>query len=89
MFETYKKLAGLQHQPRVLLITGGTSGIGRAAALLFAAMGDHVAVTGRRTDRLDGLREQVEREDLPGAPGSGCYRPRRHAARCCANGRRV
>ena len=66
MFETYKKLAGLQHQPRALLITGGTSGIGRAAALLFVAMGDHVAVTGRRADRLDDLRAQVERDDLPG-----------------------
>jgi len=52
--------------PRVLLITGGSSGIGRAAALLFAALGDHVTVTGRRADRLDALRHEVEQRELPG-----------------------
>lgn len=52
--------------PRVLFITGGTSGIGRAAALLFAALGDHVAVTGRRADRLADLSAEVEQKKLPG-----------------------
>ncbi len=52
--------------PRVLLITGGSSGIGRASALLFAALGDRVTVTGRRADRLEALRREVETRELPG-----------------------
>lgn len=52
--------------PRAILITGGTSGIGRAAALLLVALGDHVAITGRRADRLAELSAEVEKRKLPG-----------------------
>ena len=41
---------------RSIIITGGTSGIGRAAALGFAAAGWRVAVCGRRQDRLDAVK---------------------------------
>jgi len=37
---------------RVVIVTGGSSGIGRAAALRFAAQGDKVLVTGRRPEPI-------------------------------------
>lgn len=52
--------------PRVILITGASSGIGRAAALLFAAMGDHVAAAARDTGRLEALHAEAEAAQLPG-----------------------
>ena len=51
---------------RSILITGGTSGIGRAAAVGFAAAGWRVATCGRRADKLaeigtiPGVGEHVE-----------------------------
>ncbi|WP_225157228.1 MULTISPECIES: SDR family oxidoreductase [unclassified Bradyrhizobium] len=36
---------------KVVIVTGGTSGIGRAATLMFAAEGGRVAFCGRNTDR--------------------------------------
>ena len=33
------------HQPRIVLVTGGSRGIGLACARRFQALGDHVAVT--------------------------------------------
>jgi NAD(P)-dependent dehydrogenase (short-subunit alcohol dehydrogenase family) len=39
---------------KVIILTGGTSGIGRAAALRFAKQGDKVLVTGRRAGPLEG-----------------------------------
>ena len=44
---------------QVVWITGGSSGIGRAVALAFAAEGARVAVSGRRTDRLQKVVEEI------------------------------
>ena len=41
---------------RTIAITGGTSGIGKAAAMGFAKAGWRVAICGRRADRLDEVR---------------------------------
>ncbi len=42
------------------IITGATSGIGWATALRLAALGYDIIATGRRADRLESLRQQVE-----------------------------
>ena len=40
---------------RVVVVSGGAGGIGRAIAWLFARLGAHVAVVGRNQNKLDGL----------------------------------
>lgn len=44
---------------KVVVITGGTDGIGLTTAKLFAAEGAHVYVTGRRQERLNEALEEI------------------------------
>lgn len=45
---------------KVILITGATSGFGKACAQRFAKEGYNVIITGRRQDRLDALKKEIE-----------------------------
>ncbi|MFM6924532.1 MAG: SDR family NAD(P)-dependent oxidoreductase, partial [Ferruginibacter sp.] len=45
---------------KIVLITGASSGIGKACAEKFAAAGDDVIITGRRQERLLALQNQLE-----------------------------
>ena len=47
---------------KTALITGATSGLGRHFAKLLSASGACVAVTGRRLDRLQSLKKEIEAE---------------------------
>lgn len=46
--------------PKLILITGATSGFGEATARRFAAAGWRVLLCGRRRDRLDALKRELE-----------------------------
>ncbi|GAA3289915.1 hypothetical protein GCM10020295_02940 [Streptomyces cinereospinus] len=56
--------------PRLIIVTGAGSGIGRATAQRFAEHGDTVLLVGRRPDRLrttaDGLRAAFPGSDVRG-----------------------
>ncbi len=47
-------------QDKLAVISGATAGIGKAAAELFAESGCNLAVTGRREERLQTLKDQLE-----------------------------
>ena len=47
---------------KVAVITGATSGIGRASSLLFARNGFEVVAVGRDRGRLDGLRDELKEQ---------------------------
>ena len=53
---------------KTIFITGATSGFGEACARKFAAAGAHLILTGRRKDRLDALKRELE------SPASGTSR---------------
>ena len=47
---------------QVVLVVGASSGIGRAAVVLFAREGARVVASARRGDRLRGLQDELSKE---------------------------
>jgi NADP-dependent 3-hydroxy acid dehydrogenase YdfG len=47
---------------KVALVTGASSGIGRATALMLSAEGARVAIAARRIERLNDLADQIRRD---------------------------
>ncbi|QCR23300.1 SDR family NAD(P)-dependent oxidoreductase [Pontibacter sp. SGAir0037] len=52
--------------PKIALVTGATSGIGRATAIALAKQGYQIIATGRRTERLQELQQDLA--DTPMLP---------------------
>jgi len=48
--------------PKIIFITGATSGFGKASAYKFAEHGYDLIINGRRTDRLQTLADELERK---------------------------
>jgi 3-hydroxy acid dehydrogenase / malonic semialdehyde reductase len=47
---------------KIVLITGATSGIGEATAILLAKNNFDIIITGRRNERLEALKEKIKNE---------------------------
>ncbi len=66
---------------KVVAITGASSGIGEATALLLAERGAAVVLGARRTERLDELANRIRQRGGRGAPRGPGVPPRRGLAR--------
>jgi 3-hydroxy acid dehydrogenase/malonic semialdehyde reductase len=56
------KSSSQPRQGRVVLVTGATSGLGKAIAERFASEGNTVIITGRRQDRLEHLKTEWQQK---------------------------
>ena len=67
---------------KIAIITGATSGIGEAAALLFAREGACLVLSGRRQEKLDGLAGQIDNLGAGVVTIAGDVRDEDHARAC-------
>ncbi len=61
-----------EFQGKVVLVTGGTRGIGRACALVFAKEGAMVAVCGRSAETSEAAARELAQESGGSVTGFGC-----------------
>ena len=47
---------------QTIIVTGGGSGIGRATAHELAALGAHVVISGRKMEKLEKVKAEIEAE---------------------------
>lgn len=73
-------LAGHALAGRVAIITGASSGIGRAAALRFARAGARLVLAGRRGVALEQLVDEIDRDGGEAVACAGDVRDPAHAA---------
>lgn len=60
----YNSVMKLGLDGKVVLITGGSKGIGLACARMFAQEGAHVAIASRSQDNLDSARQELAKEGI-------------------------
>jgi citronellol/citronellal dehydrogenase len=51
---------------QTIIVTGGGSGIGRCTAHELAALGANIVLAGRKLDKLDGVRDEIEQDGNAG-----------------------
>jgi NAD(P)-dependent dehydrogenase (short-subunit alcohol dehydrogenase family) len=74
----------LELSGRVALVTGASSGIGRATAVKLASLGCDVCITGRRAEALQPVAEEVRATGRRALVVAGDVRDERHATQVVA-----
>ena len=69
----------MQLKDKVIIITGASSGIGEAAARMFAARGARLVIGARRKDRLEALAAELNSDGGAAVPVSGDVAEAEHA----------
>ena len=60
-YNTMNKVKLTMIKDKIAMVTGASSGIGRATALALSKAGAKIAIGARRTDRLESLKDEIEK----------------------------